>query len=336
VPQTPHDALFKATFSKLKHARPMLRSALPAALSRLVSWRSLKREPGSFVDEALREQHTDLLFSATMGKRTANFYLLFEHQSSADPWMMLRLLQYMLRIWQEHVARHPGRGGERGTRLPVIVPVLLHHSETGWTCATAFEDLMDLDDETRAEALPYVPRFQLVLDDVSHATDDELRARAVTALGKLVLACFRHARDMRSLLGNLRAWGEVVREVRHAPHGLHAFARVLRYMFQATEDLEPDEVRALVEGATEPEVVEEIVSLAEKLRQQGLQEGLQDGLQKGRQQYAREVVLKLLRLKFGRVPAAATARVRAAAEPELNRWAERVLTAGSVAEVLGD
>ena len=339
--QTPHDALFKAAFSKVTHARAMLRDVLPPELSRLVRWSTLKRQPGSFIDEALRERHTDLLFAAQLQDRPAYFYFLFEHQSTTDRWMLLRLLQYMVRIWQEHLTREPN-----SARLPVIVPVVLHHSDTGWTGATAFEELMDLDDATREAAVPFVPRFALVLDDVSHVTDDELRARALTALGKLVLACFRHARDMNGLLENLRPWGRTLSEVRRAPSGLRAFALVVRYIFNSAGNVDPRRVRALVEGAVEPEVKEAIVSLAENLRklgreegmekglQKGLQKGRQEGRQEGRQQGRAETVLKLLQLKFGRLPAATTTRVRAASEAELERWTERVLTGTSAADVL--
>ena len=116
----------------------------------------------------------------------------------------------------------------------------------------------------------------------------------------------------------------------------------MRYIFHAAGDVDPRRVRALVEGAAEPEVTEAIVSLAENLREmgraeglrEGEQKGLQKGLKKGRQEGKAEILLKQLQLKFGRLPAATTARVRAAGEAELERWTERVLTGTSVAGVL--
>ncbi|KYF63223.1 hypothetical protein BE11_46980 [Sorangium cellulosum] len=48
---------------------------------------------------------------------------LFEHQSTTHPLMAFRLLEYMVRIWKGHLERHP-----RSTRLPAILPVVLHHS----------------------------------------------------------------------------------------------------------------------------------------------------------------------------------------------------------------
>lgn len=207
---TPHDALFKATLGKVQHARSLLRSALPPALSTRVRWATL-------------------------------------------------------------------------------------------------------------------PRFRLVLDDVSRATDDELLSRSLTALAKLVLVCLRHSRDMRSLLSNLRPWADIFADVRKSRSGLRAYGLILRYILGAA-DLRPQELRALVEGATSPEVEEEMLSTADMLFEEGMQKGLREGQAR--------TVLKLLRLKFRRLPAGTTERVRAASEKELERWTERVLTAASLADVL--
>lgn len=48
----------------------------------------------------------------------------------------------------------------------------------------ALKALFDLEADGLHDALPYVPRFRFLLDDVSHATDDELRRRAITAVAK--------------------------------------------------------------------------------------------------------------------------------------------------------
>ncbi|MBZ0120170.1 MAG: DUF4351 domain-containing protein [Sandaracinaceae bacterium] len=48
---------------------------------------------------------------------------------------------------------------------------------------------------------------------------------------------------------------------------------------------------------------------------------------------AQELVLKQLRVRFGELPEATIARVRVASVEELDRWAERVLTASSLEQV---
>src|SRR5512140_41407 len=61
----PHDALVKVVFGKPEHAQGMLRAVVPAVMAEKLDWSTLTLRPGSFVDLALKEQHTDLLYSAT-------------------------------------------------------------------------------------------------------------------------------------------------------------------------------------------------------------------------------------------------------------------------------
>jgi len=79
-----HDALFKATFSQVEHAAGELRVVLPPVITERIDWSTLTLQPGSFVDEALAEQHSDLLFSATLSGKTALIYLLCEHKSGPE------------------------------------------------------------------------------------------------------------------------------------------------------------------------------------------------------------------------------------------------------------
>jgi len=57
VTTTPHDALFKAAFSKVRHARGLLRALLPSRLGHQIVWSTLRLESGIAVsDEDLDEQ----------------------------------------------------------------------------------------------------------------------------------------------------------------------------------------------------------------------------------------------------------------------------------------
>jgi hypothetical protein len=60
-----------------------------------------------------------------------------------------------------------------------------------------------------------------------------------------------------------------------------------------------------------------------------------EGERQGEREGARTVILKLLRLRFGELPAAAVARVEAAEVPELEAWLERILTASRLEDVIG-
>lgn len=49
----------------------------------------------------------------------------------------------------------------------------------------------------------------------------------------------------------------------------------------------------------------------------------------------RRVLLRLLRQRFGELPAAVVARIEAAEMPELDAWVDRVVTAARLEDVLG-
>jgi hypothetical protein len=71
-------------------------------------------------------------------------------------------------------------------------------------------------------------------------------------------------------------------------------------------------------------------------RERGVKEGRQEGRQEGLQEGERRVLLKLLTLRFGPPPDSAARRIADADADTLERWAERVLTAATLEEVLAD
>jgi predicted transposase YdaD len=326
---TPHDALFKAVFSRPEHAAGELRYLLPPPLAARIDWSALRLEPGTYIDKRLAGSASDLLFSAPCAGAELLIYLLFEHQSTHDPRMAFRLLRYMVRIWEVALAaEHPP------ARLPVILPLVLHHSERGWTSCTSFEALLDADAPTLALVRPYVPIFEFLLDDLSDERDEALRARAlVSALGRLLLFCLRHAREPEVLFAELPGWVGLIRQVRAAPGGVEALWQVWAYIMAAGGREEtPEAVAKMLVAVVGEESREEIMTAAQILEQRGWERGLA----RGREQGAREMLLMQLRTRFGDVPDGARARIEAATKARLEVWAQRVLTAGSVDEVLAE
>ena len=92
-------------------------------------------------------------------------YLLFEHQSSPDPWMRLRLLRYGCRIREADRRDDP----DRRERRP-IVPVVFYQGARDWSHSTEFSDLFP----EAARALPWVPRFAHELLDQTTLDPDEV------------------------------------------------------------------------------------------------------------------------------------------------------------------
>jgi predicted transposase/invertase (TIGR01784 family) len=328
---TPHDALFKEILGRPEHARGALRSVVPVAMGEALDWPTLAPVPGNFIDPALRERFTDVLFSVTWrGGGEALVYVVFEHQSSVDDRMAFRLLRYLVHIWERWLKAHP-----RARALPLIIPVVLYHGAKPWSSPVAFDALLDIPEAVRPVIAEQLPRFTYVVDDLSEVPDEQLRARAMTALGKLVAVCFKYARTRSDFLEILSRWATVVREAANAPNGLEAFALVMHYILLVSDHVEHDELRSFVDRVAGPEAEETVMTAGERLIQQGEERGLQRGLQEGIQQGERALLLRLLRKRFGtQVDADAERRVAAASPGQVATWAERVLSATTLEELL--
>jgi hypothetical protein len=318
---TPHDALFKAAFSKLRHARGLLLALVPGPLSRRLAWPTLRLESGIAVgDGDLDEQRMDLVYSVRAGTRRVLLYVLAEHQSKVDPWMAFRMLSYLMAIWKGYRAQHP-----RARKLPPILPIVVHHSPTGWTAPIAFEDLLDADAQLLDALGPYVLRFRFLLDDLSSQSDADLRARTqMTPGGRVAILSLKHGRDQVAVRI------QVLAPDGRAPAARDVLASALRYILE-TSRAEPTTLRALLARQVGREAAEEIMTTADMLRREGEARGLQKGELLGK----RAALLLQLRQRFGRIHESAAARVDEAHGAELDVWFSRVLTAPSLDEVLG-
>jgi hypothetical protein len=238
--------------------------------------------------------------------------------------MAFRLLRYLVRIWERWLADHP-----RSETLPVIVPAVLYHGAEPWSAPVAFDALFDIPDAVRPALAPHLVRFTYLMDDLSEIPDDRLRARAMTALGRLVEACFKHARTRADLLEILSGWADVVREVVSAPDGLEALVLVMRYILLVNDHVELEGLQAFLERVAGPNAKDTIMTAGERLIQQGEERGIQKG--------ERALLLRLLRQRFGNQVDTETERRLATASAErVSTWAERVLSAATLADLLAD
>jgi predicted transposase YdaD len=193
----PHDKLFKAVFSEPANAIAHFRKFLAPGVVALLDVDKATLQNVSFIDEQLQSREADLLYEvpwtrdddAEPERPPAMLYLLFEHQSTVDPLMPRRLLTYMDRIWDRFVDDHPG-----ATRLPAILPLVLYHGAREWTAATRFGQLIDLPDAARPLVEPYLPMFEMILQDIPRMPDDQLTGSTFDAVARILL---KHGRSER-------------------------------------------------------------------------------------------------------------------------------------------
>ncbi|EAO2673384.1 Rpn family recombination-promoting nuclease/putative transposase [Salmonella enterica] len=260
-----HDGLFKLFLREPDTARDFLAVHLPADIRAQVRLDTLKLEPGSFVDQKLRELHSDVLYSVETAEGHAGYiYCLVEHQSSADRMMAWRMMRYSMAVMDAHLKK----GNDT---LPVVVPLLFYQGTVRpYPYSTDWMDCFDVPALAREV---YSRPWPLV--DVSVMEDSDLQSHRRMALLELVQRDIRH-RDAASLLR------DVVQLIRLAGNTREQVEAVLCYIIyngMTSELITP----FLYELAGEiPEYKELIMgTIAQQLKEEGIQLGLQQGIQQG-------------------------------------------------------
>jgi hypothetical protein len=341
-PDRPHDTFFKETFEDETLAAAELQSVLPSTVVRLFDWTTLRVEAGSFQTRKDKNRFCDLLFSVRRADlhSYALVFILFEHQSTNDPLMPLRILRYMVRVWDRWLAPTGGENGAGWSApappLPPILPVVLSHDERGWRASRQFHGLFDADPGTRAIIERFAPSFEYLVDDLSRMSDDDLARRRLPPAATLSLWALRDGRSPDVLRKHLPVWAPVFAALARLPGGLEAITRIIGYIEDAAGDRSPDaEEVGTTLAEHDPFVGKAVMNTFERIREEGREEGRKEGREEARLQGEQRMLLKQLRLKFGELTDEQFARVQRADEADLDRYAQRIFTADSIEAVLG-
>jgi predicted transposase/invertase (TIGR01784 family) len=316
-----HDKLVHGVFSSAENAAALIRSALPADLTGRIDFSTLEPRPTKYTGPHLEEGHSDLLYAVELDGEPVLLYVLVEHWSSSRRFAVVRLLLYLALTYQG-ICRD-----DRPEVLPVIVPVILHHSEQGWTAPTRFEDVIDPSALAHEELLRYVPRFEFLLDDISRASDEELRLRRLPLLGTLALWLLRDGRNPDRFFAALVVWAGALEEVASEPDG-EGIAMLMSYIIEVLGKELVEKLRQrLAELALNTEQI--MQSIADSFREEGRREGLEKGLEEGQ----RAIVRRQLVSKFGPLPESVERRLEAATPVELERYADDILDAERMSDI---
>jgi predicted transposase YdaD len=297
----PHDHLFRASFSHVESAALFLREVLPEPVSRACRWEELQAIPGKMIDDELNELESDLLYQVPLeGEGDALVYVLFEHQSTPDRWMPLRLLTYMSRIWEAW-----RKGNPTSYKLPPILPMVLYQGAEGWTVAREFGEMLAVSPEMRKSLAPYTPDFTYRLFDLAREGPENFpgpdELRLIVSVMKAVM------QPPGAMVETIGASATLMEAVRSNERIGWIFRLAIYYIYAVEKRVPFKEIQGIINSTQHPELRSAVMTIAEELKQQGVEEGIETGVRKGRIEGRVEgrvegltiAILNAVRLRFG-------------------------------------
>ena len=230
------------------------------------------------------------------------------------------LPRQMLR-YSVFVARASQR--RRAEREPFVVPVVLYHGEPPFAVQ---EPNRSLPPNVQAQFAALQPRLQFLVDDLSVATETELRQRDLTPLAMLTLLCLRFVRTFQpqELLAAIDRWGDLLRAIEADPEQIaeDAIDAIGWYLLDASELAPEDLQMAFSKNLNQPQSA--IMTTAQRIQSEAHVAGQV------------KLLLRQLERRFGPLPADLTQRLRDATQPDLERWSDRILDARDLAFVFAN
>ena len=274
ITHNPHDKLFKEAFARREMAKDFFDSYLPDDITSRMDWDTLKLQSGKFTSEALQGSESDLLYTIEIDQHPAMLYCLFEHQSKPDPWMPLRLLRYIIGIWEQYRKQNPN-----ANKLPPILPIVLYQGGDNWTADTSLSSLI----ETPEGLSDNQPDFRHLLIDLNQFESDKLQGSPSLKTILLALKSSReHTQYEFELLVRLLA------KVLNVDSAL--IRTVMLYLYSVDNQTDISEYINQAEALELPQLQEEFMTIADKLRNEGMQQGMQQAL--------RDDIVEILEVRF--------------------------------------
>ena len=286
---SPHDRFVRLMMTDPKVIREFFEENLPADIKAIADLNTLIPQKESFVDDHLRLQITDLLYSVEFEGEEGFFYILCEHASSQDLLLPFRMLKYSIAVMDHHLKK------SKSKKLPLLYPLIFYTGSRPYKLTTDLFDLFGSYKERARNIFSHL--FHLI--DLSQVTDEHLKAHLWYGV---MARLMKHIYE-KSIIPALQDLMADLQKIEKSEEMRYIYG-ILSYAMEAGEVSNKEEfIRTVTQGL---KTVDEdtIMTIAEQLKQevfnrgiqQGMQQGIQQGMQEGRfgekLEIARSMLLK--------------------------------------------
>ena len=273
----------------------------------------LEIDKTSYITDILKTLESDLVFTVPFREEVSSdelvIYILIEHQSTVDPMMPFRILNYMCQIWDSQRRELAASDVPKSKwRLRPILPIVYYTGTQQWKTPIDLSSIMDVPDLLER----FVPKFDTLFLGVNDTDPSEL-TKSENPFGWLLKVLQDEKANKETLRETLR---EVLAHIESldtlsAFHRKNLILYLYQFIFFCRPTVERNELYAFIETHTQHEEIKEmLMTSAEELYQQGIEqgkidgielgkmEGLEQGIAKGAKETAIESILLVLDTRF--------------------------------------
>ena len=249
----PHDQFFREAMKDKRVSEAFLKRHLSADLCAVVDFKNLVLQPRSQSNAVRKESIVDLLFKTSIAGKEAYIYLLLEHQSSPEPLMAFRVLEYTVNAIRDHLKKHNTK------KIPLILPLVIYHGRP-YQFKRDINDLVDAPKDLVDQY--FLKPFQLV--DLNEIKDEELKQQMWSGAMEFAL---KHIFE-RDMLPYLREIAPVFKKIVRQG-GDDFIGIVLQYIIESAELSDKIAFIELINTNISYEIGEKIMTVKEQWKQEG-------------------------------------------------------------------
>jgi predicted transposase/invertase (TIGR01784 family) len=320
MPQT-NDRFYRELFSDKQTVRDLLEGYVPHPWVREVDFAQMELLKDIHIFEGSRRD-SDVIWKLKVGNSTVLVVLMLEFQSNIDKTMPLRMALYQCLFYQLWLKNHPD------DLLPQMLPMVIYNGDDLWTAKTQLIDLI----ENGFDALkPYQIQSRYWPIEMNQLAQQNLPLHnLVTSV--IELETMRSRDRMEQFFAHLPALLEQPDNQHLRRLFIHALRRMLKKRPKLGGAL-PDNLSSLTEAKAMIDT--NMMQWEQNLRAEGWQRGSEEGWQRGSEATQRSTLRRLLKKKFGALPAWIEQKIEAAPAEIVEGWLDEVVVAPSLNEIFG-
>jgi len=160
----------KELFSRPETVRDFIKGFVDSDFIGEIDFDRIEKRNTSYITKTFKDRYTDLVIKLNLkGGACAYLYLLFEFQSTMDRLMPLRILNYMLLLYEDLIKQNEISPDEL---LPPVFPVVLYTGTAPYNVSTRLDDLIAMPYRRLRK---YVPDFEHYLVTLQSKPREELK-----------------------------------------------------------------------------------------------------------------------------------------------------------------